>query len=107
MCTSLNENRAEIEAELAVLESRSNERRLSGTTAAKVSSFELGSDMILMLACYCDEDNPGNEGCTKRQLIFADATMRAIVTKTKEEFTNDPMNAMSEVRNTLTPTCQA
>jgi len=102
ICTSLNENRTEIEAGLAVLESRSNERRLDDSTTTKVSSFSLGSDMIAMLECYCDENNPDNEGCTKKQLKFAESTATSVMEKSEEDLTSEGRgNVMSELESSL------
>ena len=89
------------------MESRSNERRLDDSTTTKVSSFNLASDMIVMLECYCDENNPDNEGCTKKQLKFAESTATSVMEKSEEDLTSeDPGNVLSEVRDALTPTCE-
>ena len=103
MCLSLNENRAEIEAGLTVLKSRSNERRLDDSNKNKVTSYNLGSDMIFMLECLCDTNNPDNEGCTKKQIRFAESTAQSVMEKTEEDFASEgPENVLSKVRDTLT-----
>ena len=102
MCTSLNENRAEIEAGLTVLENRSNERRLDDSNENSVTSFNLGSDMLGMLECLCDTDNPDNEGCTKKKIQFAESTAHSVMEEAEEDFAPEgPENTVSEVRDTL------
>jgi len=101
LCASLNENRTEIEAGLAILESRSNERRLDGSATTKVSSFGLASDTIVMLECYCDENNPDNEGCTKKQLKFAESTATSVIEEGEKDLTDDPAKVLSELESSL------
>ena len=63
--------------------SRSNEhrRRLDNSNHKAVTSFELGSDMISFFDCFCDKSNPGNDGCSKKTLMFAEAVATAVSQK--------------------------
>merc|ERR1712085_10058 len=102
MCLSLNENRAEIEAGLTILKSRSNERRLDDSNKNKVTSYNLGSDMIFMLECLCDTNNPDNEGCTKKQIRFAESTAQSVMEKTEEDFASEgPESVLSKFQSSL------
>ena len=83
ICTSLEENRKEIEETLLVMASQSNEhrRRLDDSLHDTVTSFELGSDVISFFDCFCDKSNPGNDGCSKKTLMFAEAVAKAVSQK--------------------------
>ena len=103
ICTSLNENHTEINVGLTVLKSRFNERRLDDSNKNEVTSFNLASDMLVMLECLCDTNNPDNEGCTKKQIRFAESTAQSVMEKAEEDFASEgPENVLSEVRDTLT-----
>ena len=99
MCTSFNENRKKIEDQFAVLESRSNQRRLDHSNNTRVSSFDLGTSLFGMLDCYCDTNNPDNNGCTRAQLQFAEETMQAVMDTGADDFGGSPENAVSKVRD--------
>ena len=83
ICTSLEQNRKEIEDALLVMASRSDEqrRRLDDSMRRPVTSFEVGSDMISYFDCYCDKSNPDNIGCSRKTLLFAEAVAKAISQK--------------------------
>ena len=92
-----------IEEGLSVLENRFTERRLDDSNENRVTSFNLASDMLGMLECVCDTNNPDNEGCTKNQIQFAESTSQSVMEKAEEDFASEsPENALSEVRDTLT-----
>jgi len=103
ICRSLNENRTEIEAGVAVLGSRSEERRrLNNANDTQVSSFQVASSVVSMLDCYCDENNPMNEGCTRKQLQFTEAVSEAILEKAANDAINeDPGDVLSKVQSSL------
>ena len=83
ICNDVEQNRKEIEEALLVLASRSDEqhRCLDDSVHKTVSSFEVGMDMISFFDCYCDKSNPGNDGCSKKTLLFAEAVAKAISQK--------------------------
>ena len=92
-----------IEEGLSVLENRFTERRLDDSNENRVTSFNLASDMLVMLECLCDTTNPDNEGCTKKQIRFAESTAQYVMEKTEEDFVSEgPENILSKVRHTLT-----
>ena len=98
---SLRENRKEIEEAMLVLESRSKKegRRLNASGEHKVSSFELGSDLLSMLDCYCDESNPDNLGCAKKTLKFSDDVASGLMEQAEENFSvENPAEKMMKVR---------
>lgn len=87
-CISLEKNRKEIEAGLLILASRSDEQRRrlddSNSTEHPVTTFQLGSDMLNILDCFCDKTNPGNDGCSKKALSFGEAVAKSLTEKTTE-----------------------
>ena len=85
ICISIEQNRDEIEEALLILASQSDgqRRRLDDSINHPVTSFEIGSDMISYFDCYCDQSNPGNDGCAKKTLLFAEAVANAISQKTR------------------------
>lgn len=76
----MKENRKGIEEALLVLASRSEgqSRRLDDGSDHPVSASEIGEDMISFFDCFCDESNPGNDGCTRRTLKFAEDVATAL-----------------------------
>lgn len=98
-CISIQENRTEIEQALLVLASRSDEqhRRLDDSSVHPVTAFEVGSDIISFLDCYCDASNPNNNGCTRKVMIFAEAVSNA-VTQEASRIVENPAELMLEVR---------
>lgn len=102
ICISLEENRKEIEEALLFLASRSDEkhRRLDDSIYKPVTSFELGSEMLSFFDCYCDKSNPGNDGCSKKTLMFAEAVTKTITQKTEAiaETGENPAEILLEVR---------
>eukprot|EP00956_Cyclotella_meneghiniana_P009086 scaffold12435_cov33-Cyclotella_meneghiniana.AAC.6 len=83
ICISIEENRKEIEEGLLVLASRSDEkhRRLNDSIYHPVTSFEIGTDMLSFFDCSCDKSNPGNDGCAKKILLFAEDMAKAVTQK--------------------------
>jgi hypothetical protein len=79
----LKQNRKEIEEALLVLAPQSDEqhRKLDYSINPPVISFELGTDMVSFFNCYCDKSNAGNDGCSKKSLVFAEAVVKAVTQK--------------------------
>ena len=65
-----------------------------------MTSFELGSEMLSFFDCYCDKSNPGNDGCSKKTIMFAEAVTKAITQKTEAiaETGENPAEILLEVR---------
>ena len=63
--------------------SRSDEkhRRLNDSIYHPVTSFEIGTDMLSFFDCSCDKSNPGNDGCAKKILLFAEDIAKAVTQK--------------------------
>ena len=99
ICISMEQNRKEIEEALLVMASQSDEqhRRLDDSILKPVTSFEVGSNMISFFDCYCDRSNPGNDGCTKKSLLFAEAVTKAVVQKA-HTIGENPAEVLLEVR---------
>ena len=106
MCTSLNENRKELEDGFAVSESHSNQRRLDHSNNTRVISFDLVTTLVGMLDCYCDTNNPDNNGCTRAQLQFAEETVQTVMDTAADDFGGSPENALSKVRDRRRETCE-
>lgn len=85
---------------MLVLKSRSNEgRRLNASGEHKVTSFEVGSELLSMLDCYCDDSNPDNIGCTTRTLKFSESVASAITEQAEDDFADEsPADKMLKVR---------
>jgi hypothetical protein len=83
ICISVEQNRKEIEEALPVLSSRTYEqhRRLDDLIRTPVTSFEIGMDMISFFDWYCNKSNAGNDGCSKKTLLFAEAVTKAVSQK--------------------------
>ena len=99
-CTSIHENRTEIEEALLVLASRSDEqqRRLDNSRDHPVTAFEIGSDVLSFFDCYCDTSNPGNDGCTKRAMVFAEAVSNSVIQETEKIVQENPAEVLLKVR---------
>ena len=85
---------------MLILESRSKKggRRLNASGEHKVSTFELGSDMLAMLDCYCDESNPDNLGCTKKMMKFSEDVGSSLMDQAEEDFAEEnPAETMMKV----------
>ena len=104
ICVSLEQNRKEIEEALLVLASRSDEhhRRLDeeDTIRKPVTSYEVGSDMISFFDCFCDKSNPGNDGCAKKILLFAESVTKAVSEKA-ETIGENPAEVLLKVRRVM------
>jgi hypothetical protein len=46
-----------------------------------VTAFEIGSDTLSFLDCYCDTSNPGNDGCTKKAPLFTEVVTKSVTEK--------------------------
>ena len=99
-CISIQENRREIEQALLVLASRSDEqrRRLDNSRDHPVTAFEIGFDVLSFFDCYCDTSNPGNDGCTKRAMVFAEAVSNSVIQETEKIVQENPAEVLLKVR---------
>ena len=85
ICNSMEQNREEIEEALLLLASEDEQhRRLTDLKDHAVTSFEIGSDMVSYFDCYCDQSNPGNNGCARRTLAFAEVVADSITQEVHE-----------------------
>ena len=98
ICISIQENRKEINEGLLVLASRSDEqrRRLDDSMEHPVTAFEIGSDILSFFDCYCDTSNPGNDGCSKKALRFAEAISKA-TTEKAADIGENPIESLLKV----------
>ena len=88
------------------MESRSNQRRLDDSNTTRVTSFSIGTRLIEMLDCYCDTDNTANQGCTRKQLRFAEATAQSVTEQAEDDFGENPENDLFEVRDRRREICE-
>jgi hypothetical protein len=101
-CTSIRENRDQIEAALSVLAARSSERRLqdgSDPDETPVTSFDMATDILGMYDCLCDKSNPDNIGCMKKILKLSNAVSQSIEEQAATDFHSERI--LNDVEETI------